>query len=155
MPVPPRAESSFVRFRIHLCRFVLAPFDAPRCTKLAFALIERLVSFLSRAAIASFAGSLLRQAISSASVQPRRRTSSAISRWISLANGVGTAASQRFNLTVGKAGVSFASLTASQSIAYGTPTISVSGRVNGPPMLTGTVTVTVASAAYNEAGATA
>ena len=37
---------------IHLCRFVFAPFDFPKCMRPAMALIENVVSFRKRAAMA-------------------------------------------------------------------------------------------------------
>jgi N-acetylneuraminic acid mutarotase len=64
---------------------------------------------------------------------------------ITASNGVGTNATQNFTLTINKVTPTFAGLTASQSIAFGTPSISLSGRMNGFPMMQGTVTVTINS----------
>src|SRR5207253_5060621 len=58
-------------------------------------------------------------------------------------NGVGTNATQSFTLTVSKGTVGFNSLTSSQSISYGTASLSLSGRITGPQMIVGSVTVTV------------
>ncbi len=62
---------------------------------------------------------------------------------ITAANGVGSNATQNFTLTVNKGTVTFSSLSTSSVITYGTPTISVSGRIDGATMLPGTVTVTM------------
>ncbi len=53
-----------------------------------------------------------------------------------------TNASGTVNDVINKVTTSFAALTASQSITYGTAAINLSGRVNGYPMMTGTVTIT-------------
>ena len=62
---------------------------------------------------------------------------------ISASNGVGTDAAQNFTLSVSKITPTFAGLTASQSIVFGTASISLSGRLNGFPMMAGTVTITI------------
>ncbi len=62
---------------------------------------------------------------------------------VTASNGIGSDAVQNFTLVVNKGTVSFAGLPVSQTITYGTASVAVSGRVNGPQMLPGTVTVTV------------
>ncbi|MGH9502144.1 MAG: Ig-like domain repeat protein [Terriglobales bacterium] len=62
---------------------------------------------------------------------------------ITASNGVGTNATQSFTLTVNKITPTFSGLTASQSLAFGTPSINLSGRLNGFAMMQGTVTITI------------
>jgi hypothetical protein len=66
--------------RIQRCGVAFALLDVPRETRAANCLRERAVSFLSRAARASFSGSLLRGAVKSGLVQPRCWNSSAMVR---------------------------------------------------------------------------
>ena len=62
---------------------------------------------------------------------------------ITATNGVGSDATQAFTLTVSKITSTFSALTASQSIPFGQASIALSGRVNGYPMMTGTVTISI------------
>ncbi|HMG88429.1 MAG TPA: MBG domain-containing protein, partial [Chryseolinea sp.] len=59
------------------------------------------------------------------------------------------ASSSSRTLTVGKLTPTFTSLTASQSIVYGTPTMVLSGIINGTPEPTGTITVTINGVTQN------
>ena len=58
----------------------LAPLAVPSCTRAAIHLTGKVVSFLSRTAMATLPGSLRRRVAKSDSVQPRRESSSAMMR---------------------------------------------------------------------------
>jgi hypothetical protein len=71
-----RPDSTCGLARIHCCNRTLALRLVPKCRRAAILLIVSVVSRLSRPAIASFSGSLLRRRASSSSGHPNRPNSS-------------------------------------------------------------------------------